>query len=99
MKRIAQLTKELEAETDRRRRAQIAERIGTMMLREARPKPLPRVVRKPEPLPKSGWVPLGDLRRVLQSRRTATRRPRAWKIIEGRLTCRMKTKTVSLNCS
>jgi hypothetical protein len=67
---VQKLQRELEVETDRRRRAQLAERIGTLMIKAAQPKPPPRVVRKPEPLPKSGWVPLGDLRRVLRSRRT-----------------------------
>jgi len=66
MTHIEQLTRELELETDRRRRAQLAERIGTLMIRAARPnKRQPHVV-KQEPLPRSGWVPLADLRRVLR---------------------------------
>jgi hypothetical protein len=70
MTSIEQLTRELELESNRRRRARLAEKVATMMIKDARPKPPPRVVRKPEPSPKSGWVPLGDLRRVLRSRRT-----------------------------
>ena len=67
MSRVELLSKQLELETDRRRRAQLAERIGTALIRAAQPKKRP-VRAKParEPLPKSKWRPLSELRSLLR---------------------------------
>ena len=43
MTNIEQLTRELELETERNRRARLAEKIATMMIKAARPKPPPCV--------------------------------------------------------
>jgi hypothetical protein len=68
MTRIEQLTAQLQAETDRRRRALLAECIGTLMIRAAKPKRPRAKPRKPEPPPPSKWRPLSDLRKVLNNK-------------------------------
>jgi hypothetical protein len=65
---VQKLQRELEVETNRYRRAQLAERIGTLMLRAARTRLRVMKPCKLEPPPRSEWRPLSDLRKVLQQR-------------------------------
>jgi hypothetical protein len=67
---ITQLMKQLELETDRHRKARLAEQIATMLIRAAKPKRPRAKPRKPEPPPpsRSKWRHLSDLRKILNGR-------------------------------